>query len=345
MDMGVWYVTREAVKAALDSKESARNNGQIDRAIESASRRVDKVCRRKFYPTNATRYFDWPDMQYSRSWRLWLNQDELLAVTSLTAGGVTIDPADYFLEPANDGPPYDRIEIDLDSSAAFSPGATHQRAVAVQGVFGACNDFVAAGTLTASLNGSSDTVSVSDSSAVGVGDTLAVGDERMLVVDKVMVDTGQNSSALTVQQSSVTLTGVSGLSVGEVILVDSERMLVVDVAGTTVTVKRAWDGSVLASHSAGADIYAGRSLRVVRGALGTSASAHDSAAEVTKLAVPGPIQQLAIAYAIDQIQQETSGYARTVGVDQNERQVSGRAITALEKAVRASYGRLRFQGV
>ena len=33
--MGIWYITREAVKAALDIKDTSRSDGQVDRAIEA----------------------------------------------------------------------------------------------------------------------------------------------------------------------------------------------------------------------------------------------------------------------------------------------------------------------
>src|SRR5690606_22447868 len=56
-----WYTTRETVKAALDYKETARNDAQVDRAIESASRAVEGLLHRRFYPETATRYFDWPN--------------------------------------------------------------------------------------------------------------------------------------------------------------------------------------------------------------------------------------------------------------------------------------------
>lgn len=54
------YATREEVKSALDIKQTARNNDQVDRAIDSASRAVEGLLHRVFYPTFDTRYVDWP---------------------------------------------------------------------------------------------------------------------------------------------------------------------------------------------------------------------------------------------------------------------------------------------
>lgn len=347
----VWYVTREAVKAALEST-TAINDRRIDAAIDAASRSVENLCHRKFYPTTATRYFTWPDPAPSRSWRLWLNQDEIISVDTLTSGGVTIADTDYFLEPVNDGPPYDRIEIDLDSASAFTAGATQQRAVAVTGTFGYTNTVAPAGTLTAGINASTTAVSVSDSAAVGVGDLVTVGTERMLVTGKAMVDSGQDCSALNAQQNSVSITGVSGLNVGEVILVDSERMLVVDVAGTTVTVKRAWDGTVLAAHSSGAGIYAARGLTVVRGATGSTAASHDSADAVSRWVPPALVAELTLAEAINNVLQAASGYARIVGPGDGSNdarsakgETSGRGLPPLRRACRQAHGRFRLEGI
>lgn len=150
--MSIWYCTREQVKAALDSKETARSNAQIDRAIESASRTIDGgkriggLMRRRFYPEVRTQTFDWPNGQYARSWRLWLDQHELIDVTSITSGGVTLAPGEYLLRP-DDSPPYNRVEIDLSSSAAWSSGNTHQRAISIVGTFGYCADEAPAGEL------------------------------------------------------------------------------------------------------------------------------------------------------------------------------------------------------
>ena len=55
-----WYATREQVKRALDSAETARNNAQVDRAIASASRTIEAQMHRRFYPWDGIRYFGYP---------------------------------------------------------------------------------------------------------------------------------------------------------------------------------------------------------------------------------------------------------------------------------------------
>jgi hypothetical protein len=96
----------------------------------------------------------------------------------------------------------------------------------------------------------------------------------------------------------------------EVLLLDSERMLITDVS-SVLTVKRAWDGSTLAAHTA-PTVYAARTLTVQRGALGTTAATHASAAPAYRWDPPGPVNALTIAEAMEQLLQEQAGYSRTV---------------------------------
>jgi hypothetical protein len=339
------YVTREEVKSALDIKETARSNGQVDRAIESASRSIEGFLHRKFYPQVATRYKDWPNNQYARPWRLWLDADELISITTLTSGGDTITAADYFLEPANSGPPYTHIEIDLDGTASWGGGDTHQRSIAITGVFGHSADEAAAGALAEALDTTETAVDVTDSALIGVGQIIKVDSERMLVTGKTMMDTTVNIDAadsLTASNADVSITLsilTSAPVVDEIILIDSERMLVVDVAGSVLTVKRQWDGSVLAAHSANADIYAPRRLTVTRGALGTTAATHADTTAIVKHVPPALVSELCLAEALNTLIQRTSGYARTTGSGENERETSGRGLRQIRQDAWNAYGR------
>jgi hypothetical protein len=348
--VGIWYATREDVQRALDAKDTARSNAQIDRAIESASRMIDGsrpgsgLLLRRFYPELRTMTFDWPNNQYARPWRLWLDANELISATTVTAGGTTIAATDYFLRP-DSGPPYTHIEIDLDSSAAFSAGDTHQRSISILGVYGFSADDATAGTLAEALDASETAVDVSDSSTIGVGSIIKVESERMIVTGKTMMDTGVNIDAadsLTALNSDVSITMSTTTSapvVDEVILIDSERMLVVDIAGSVLTVKRPWDGTVLATHAANADIYAPRRLTVTRGALGTTAATHADTTAITRHVFPGLVQELCVAEALNHLMQERSGYARTVGSGENQREASGRGLRQIRDDARNAYGR------
>jgi hypothetical protein len=341
MAAGVWYTTREDLTSSLDSAETARNNAAVDRAIAAATGVIDGRLHRSFAPVTATRTFDWPNAQRARSWRLWLDANELVSITAVVSGGVAIDPADVLLRP-DTGPPYNRIELDLDSVAAFGGGPTHQRSIAITGVWMGCPLVEApAGMLAEALDASETGVDVTDSAAVGVGHILRAGAERMIVTGKTMLTTGQTLQVdLPAQANAVTVAVTTGSAyqVGEVILLDGERMLIVDIAGNTLVVRRAWDGSTLATHS-GATIYAPRTLTVVRGALGTNAATHDTATALVRHVPPPAVNRLATALAQDTVLQEGSGYAREVGSGESAREASGRALRAAWDDAYTAHGR------
>ncbi|MEU0411726.1 hypothetical protein ABZ307_28445 [Streptomyces griseorubiginosus] len=349
--MGVWYCTREDVKSALDFNETARNNGQIDRAIASASRSIEGLCRRVFYPQTATRYFDWPNEQTARSYRLWLNSNEVISVSALTSGGVLLDPADYDLRRSDDldQAPYTRIEIDLSGNASFSAGSTFQRSVAVTGLFGYRDDETPLGVTVEALDASETGVDVDGPTAasVGVGSLLRIDDERLLVTGRSVLDTGQNLQTpveANKSQTTIAVADASGFSAGEVILLDAERMLIADVAGTNLIVQRAWDGTPLAAHT-GSDVYAYRTLTVTRAGLGTTAASHTSSTPVLRFDFPGLVRELCVAEAVNALMQESSGFARLVGSGDNEREMQGKALRDIRQQAVASYGRLRIEAV
>ncbi len=187
------------------------------------------------------------------------------------------------------------------------------------------------------------TPSVTNSAAVGVGDNILVDSERMLVTDKTMVTTAQTqqgSGVSTASAADVTLAVTDGTKyfTGEVLLLDSERMLVVDISSNNLTVKRAWDGSVLATHS-GATIYALRQLTVTRGALGTTAATHLSAAAVNVALVPSMVKELAVGEALNEILQESAGYARTQGQGAGAQTNLGMSLDAIRRQALAQFGR------
>lgn len=350
---GVWYATRENVKRALDSKETARNNGQVDRALEAASRSIEALCHRTFYPVAATRYFDWPNSQQAAPWRLWLDANELVSVAAVSSGGTSIPLGNVLLEPNLYGPPYSRLELDLGSNAAFGGGNTHQRDISVTGLYGYRDDETTVGSLTVSMDASQTSADVTGpaSALLGVGSTIRVDSERMTVTARSMTSTGQTLAGsglgAAANAVSVAVADSSGYAVDEVILIDAERMLIVDIAGTTLIVKRAWDGSVLAAHTAGATVYAPRRLTVTRGVLGTTAASH-GAGQIHRWDPPGPVHALTIAETLTLLGLEQSGYARTqrVGDNAGEKTRDQRGIQGLRDQVYASHGRkARMRGV
>lgn len=340
------YATREQIKAALDVKETARSNAQIDRVILSASRTIEGYLNRKFYPWIGTRYFSWPNNQRARPWRLWLDSDELISVTALSSGGIVIPATDYFLEPSNDGPPFRSIEIDLDSTSAFaSNSGTSQRSIAITGVWGYAEDLTLVGELSSALDADVNdaaTITWTDPAAVGVGTLLKIDNEWMAVKSRSFQNSGQDIlDPLTANNNNVmvSVTTGSGFFVGETILVDAERMEVGDIIGNTLIVRRAVDGSVLASHADNADIYAQVGIQLERARSGSTLAAHTGSTSIYRLVVPPLINDLCLAEAMVQMEQEGSAYGRVVGSGETQREASGKGLDALRKQAMQVYGR------
>jgi len=348
--MSSWYCSREAVKRAAGIDGGDRDF-VVDRLIETASRILDRLTRRYFIPRTETRYYPWPPLQASRSHILWLDQD-LISVTTLQTQAQDTSPtiissSDYFLEPINTGPPYNRIEIDLSSSAAWEAGDTPQRSISVLGSWGYDNETEGGGTVASGLASSAAATSFvcSDGSRINVGNTLLIESEQLFVSERtsaalaaILID-----GALTADKSEVSVTVDTGhsLHVGEVILVGSERMYV-EVAGTTVlTVIRAYDGSVLAAHANDTAVHVFRTLTVERGVNGTTAATHANATAISVYTPPLEIQTLCIAEAIAAYHQERSGWGREIGSGEGQREWSGRALDDLRKRVQKIYRRAR----
>lgn len=312
------YTTRETIKRALDQGEIPRNNRNIDRCVESASRNVEGLCHRIFYPHVATKLFDWPNLQDALPWRLWLDDSDLISITTLSSGGTAIAASGYNLEPNRTGPPYNRLEIDISTSASFGTGSTHQQDISILGLWGWNDSHVNAGTTSEALDTSETGVDVSAAASadIGVGSILKIDDERMLVTDRSNIDTTQNvgGAGLTANKNSQSLAVTDGtqFAVDEVLVIESERVLITEISGNTLTVERAFEGSTIAAHAAGVDIYAPRTLTVSRGALGSTAAAHNSGATVQVWKVPPAVRQYATAEAISELMQEQTGWFRTM---------------------------------
>ena len=341
--MGRWYTTREQVKLALgEQAPSGERDKVLDQKIEAASREIENITHRLFIPKTEARHYAYPYRDSLRSWVLPLDAD-LLSVTTLTKDGDTataIASTDYFLEPRNSGPPYSRIEIDLDSSAFFSTAGTHQRAVRVTGIWGACQDTVAAGATAENMDGSETDLDVTDSSLIGIGDTLLIGSEQMFVTAKALLTTTTTlNDTLTANKNNtdVTVADATKVKQGEVITIGSERMYVESISGNDLTVVRAYDGSVLRAHSTGITVYAPRTLTVNRGVNGTTAATSTSGAAITRYVAPLDVANLCEALAIFEYVQSRGGRTGTIGSSNSQVAISSRSLEALKQGVRRQY--------
>ena len=334
------YATREAVR---DASGSSFLSSQVDRALYQASRAIDAKLNRKFYPELTTKFFDTP-RPFGRTWRLWLEGDaKLIDITSVTSGGTALASNEYFLEPANEGPPYNSIEINRALSGSFNTGSTFQRNVEVVGLWGYQNDELSLGTITSSPSASDTTISTSN--PVAVGSLLRIGSERLLVTENSFVDT-TNDVTLTARSNDQTFAVSDGTEffLQEVLSIGAELVRITKIVGNDLTVDRAVLGSTLAAHTS-ENVLAIRSVTASRGVLGTTATSHTSGAAVALWRPPSLVENLCIAEALHTINQELSGYARVAGAGENQREVTGRGLYYLWKEAKVELKRVRKSAV
>lgn len=312
------YTTRRQVQQALDVKLAAFNNAQIDRQIQMGSDTVDQLCRRYFYPIDATYKWDWPNFQYTYPWKVYFNQHGLivLANNGLVSGGVTIPNSAVLLYPPNESPPSLWLELRRDQNYSFGNGPTPQEEINITGTWGWWLNQTQVGTLSSNMSNSVQTLPVTYSAGatpLSPGDTVFVGNERMIVTDSQYTSSGQTqvgngAGSASAADNQLSVTTGSAFTVGEVLLLDAEWMFVLYINGNVLIVKRAWGGSVLATHS-GATINTDTNLTVIRGALGTTAASQSSNAPVSVLNIPPLVNELALAEALIGITQEPSAWA------------------------------------
>jgi hypothetical protein len=313
------YTTREEVRRALDIKQAAYNDSQLDRNILAATDSVEGLCQRVFYPEQDTRSFDWPNYQYAYPWRLWLDADELADITInppiVTSGGVVLAESTLFWgDPNYPVAPFTYLELNRDSDSAFGNGPTPQREIVIQGTYGYWANQYPAGTLAASMLSTDSTMTVTDGFTPGVGDVVAADSEWMIVSDSNYIDTTVSYSGLSTVSAADNIVTVANGSLffkDEVLQVDAEWLLVQMIQGNTLIVKRAWGGSILSAHTSGT-IWARRLLTVLRGQLGTSSASHSNGDALNVFYAPAMVKQLAVAEAIVGLSQEPGAYSGSI---------------------------------
>jgi hypothetical protein len=306
---GAFHASRQDLARSLDFQEVARNTDAMDRALSEATALVESELHRGFFPWIGSRSFNWPDADNDISYRIRLNDNELISLTSVVAGGTTLTASHVLLYPTT-GPPYTSIETSLAFSDVFKAGSTWQNAVVVTGTWGYRATTRAATTLVGTITSGATTLVLADSSTLGVGDVLLLDSEYVVVRGLSLATTGQTlQTPLTASAAgtSVAVTTGSAYVIGETITLDAEQMLVVDIAANTLIVRRAWNGSVLATHT-GSTIFAPRTYTVDRGACGSTAAAHTTGITVYQHTVPAAVEAVCLAEASSLYEQHASGW-------------------------------------
>lgn len=135
------YTTVTDVRSSYLGSTQTQDDGLILSIIREASREIDRITRRKFYPRIETRTYDAP-----AGVELILD-DDLLELTTLTNGdGTAITNANYKLYPLNDTPKY---KIVLAPGSAFNTSSTFGDlgAISVAGTWGYHRDYATDGWL------------------------------------------------------------------------------------------------------------------------------------------------------------------------------------------------------
>ena len=141
-----------------------------------------------------------------------------------------------------------------------------------------------------------------------------------------------------VQVSALVVAGCDAIA-GETIRINAEEMLVESTETNVINVRRAVNGTQLASHSNTQDIFANRLVTVERGATGSTAATSTSGAAITKQVYPSLIEQWCLAEAVVMLSQQTSAYARTSGTGENQAETIGLGLVDIRNRALGTYGR------
>jgi hypothetical protein len=191
------YGNLEDLKS-LVSIEAAKENSQLFRTLEMASRQVDKITHRHFYAFEGAKYYD------GGGSKLWL-PDDILSVSSLKlddGGGTyatTLATTDYVLYPSNTFP---KIRLEISKYGDYSSFALGiQNGIEITGVFGyadSATPYESRTTLNGDILAGATSIIVADGQLVKTGETLRIGSEQMLVqeivTNTVIVDRGVNGT-------------------------------------------------------------------------------------------------------------------------------------------------------
>ena len=131
------YTTLAKAKAFFlaDRDADAADDTVITNLITQYSRAIDDHCRRTFYATTETRYYD-AIGNHIRGNKLYLDKD-LLSITTLTNGdGNTLtENTDFILRPS-DGPPFDYVQLLSASAAVWTYSTNWEEAISIAGDWG-----------------------------------------------------------------------------------------------------------------------------------------------------------------------------------------------------------------
>jgi hypothetical protein len=335
----VCYVSREAVKQA-GSIYGPDQDARVDRVIQAESQKFESDSRTWFTPrayaqdvliplrVTLPTVYDWVRV----SLLAYLQSVSSVVLHTSATMTVALTSTQYrFIAPAAwvDVDPWALSTFSgYDVVTGFSILRPH---LTITGVWSRGFHLAAAGTLDGTITDSVATLTCSDASLVGVGDSLLLSAEQILVADRALVDTTAvldtgGELAADVSEKTVTVDDGTKVHPGETLTLGAERLYVESVAGDELQVIRQYDGSILETHAAADKLYAPRLLTVVRAQGGTTAASHLDNAPISVYRAPEDVSNAVMAKSIATIEQEQAGYGRVVGTGEGARQYKGKAV-------------------
>lgn len=114
------------------------DDGVITDIIEGASRLIDTTTRRTFYARTATNLYDVPDGEFGDGDILYIEDDDLLTVTTLTNGDATVlTTSDYILLPNNSSPKWGiKLKDSSTKSWESDTDGNDEQAISIAGTWG-----------------------------------------------------------------------------------------------------------------------------------------------------------------------------------------------------------------
>jgi hypothetical protein len=258
----------------------------------------------------------------------------ILAVTRVLVDGVAV--SDYTLYPRErcwDNGPYTWAKRDSGWGSE----------VTIEGDWGLYLERVDL-DLAASQAIDATTLTVTDASILSPGMILGLGDEQELVIAG---NGGPKSPApsLAVSQTAIAVDkGTEEIPVddpseffeGETLQIGTEDLYIRKTSATALVCSRGWNGTTKAEHAADSPIGVYRTYQVTRGANGTDAAAHTSAA-IGRYLPPGDVHWLALQVAALMRQKALTAFGGKAGnTDQGEAFYVNEFPRQIE-AIRANY--------
>ena len=344
------YITREHVQRATSNMYDPM---LIDGMIVSASMAAEDWLHRIFYPRVGVALLDWPTAANNDAYRFDLGINELISVTRVVSGGTDVPLTDIILrrEDDIDSPPYGILELRVGSNYCLQASPNGQQSLSITGKFGYNDTTNSTGAvLSGAITDSDEQLSITPFNNrvdIGVGSLILIDDEYMIVYGNRYDDTGATLSAgMSAAKGGTTLLidDTTAIAVNETIIVDSERMYITAITGSTVTVRRATEGTTLAGHLANSVVYAARTFLVSREACGSTSVVHADATGIRVHEFNYLLQELVTALVIVALSQSLAEYGKTVGTGTMTRESSGKGLQEIQERVYWALGRMERGG-